>query len=146
MCFLCCLVLRLREYSTAHALSLPPSQWCCLRPWSPRSRARRASGIRKAREMMRQEAASLSSSPRWTPSQREALRGRTPASASRRSTEGAVADRSCSSSPALASAPGKAPGHLPVRALSASRPGFHSHSCWGWFVALIPTMGTTIQG
>nr|XP_034356577.1 mutS protein homolog 4 isoform X3 [Arvicanthis niloticus] len=60
--------------------------------------------------MLRQEATSLSSSPRRTPSQREALRGRTPASACRQSTEGAAADRSCSSSPAPASAAGKAPG------------------------------------
>ncbi|EDL82522.1 mutS homolog 4 (E. coli) (predicted) [Rattus norvegicus] len=63
--------------------------------------------------MLRQEATSLSSSPRWTPSRREVPRRRTPASASRPSTEGAVADRSSSSSsssPAPAAAPGKAPG------------------------------------
>lgn len=140
---LCCLLLRLRYYSTAHAPSLPPFQRCGLWPQSPRRHVCRTSGIRKAREMLRQEATSLSSSPRRTPSQREALRGRTPASACRQSTEGAVADRSCSSSPAPASAAGKAPGHLPARSLW---PGFHSHSCWGWFVALIPTLGTTVKG
>ncbi|GAB1288253.1 MutS protein homolog 4 [Apodemus speciosus] len=58
--------------------------------------------------MLRQEAASLSSSPRWTPSRREAPCGRTLASASRPSTEGALADKSSSSSPAPPpSAPGK---------------------------------------
>ncbi|XP_021013742.2 mutS protein homolog 4 isoform X1 [Mus caroli] len=63
--------------------------------------------------MLRQEAASLSSSPRWTPSRRDAPPcGRTLASASRPSTEGAMADRSSSSSsPAPASAPGSSFGN-----------------------------------
>ena len=114
VCIMCCLFLRLRDYSTAHALSLPPCQRCGLQPWSARSHARRTLGVRKAGEMLRQEAASLSSSPRWTPSRRDAPCGRTLASASRPSTEGAMADRSSSSSssPAPASAPGKAPAHL----------------------------------
>ncbi|XP_031231777.1 mutS protein homolog 4 isoform X3 [Mastomys coucha] len=76
---------------------------------SARSLARRTLGIRKAREMLRQEAASLSSSPRWTPSRAEDLCGRTLASASRPSTEGAVADRSGSSS--TASVPGSSSGN-----------------------------------
>lgn len=109
VCLMRCLFLRLRDYSTAHAPSFPPCLWCGLQPWSARSHARRTLGVR---EMLRQEAASLSSSPRWTPSRRDAPCGRTLASASRPSTEGAVADRSSSSSPAPASAPGKAPAHL----------------------------------
>ncbi|XP_021052643.1 mutS protein homolog 4 [Mus pahari] len=97
MCFL-----RLRDYSTAHAPSLPPCGRCGLQPWSARSHASRTLGIR---EMLRQEAASLSSSPRPTPSRRDAPCGSTLASASRPSTEGAVADKSSSSSPAPVSAP-----------------------------------------
>ncbi|XP_052034780.1 mutS protein homolog 4 [Apodemus sylvaticus] len=61
--------------------------------------------------MLRQEAASLSSSPHWTPSRREAPCGRTLASASRLSTEGALADKSSSSSPAPPSAPGSSFGN-----------------------------------